>query len=270
MRLTVLVDNNTIIDQYYYGEPAVSYYIEDGNNRILFDVGYSDLYLKNAEKMNINLDNLNFIVISHGHDDHTGGLQFYPDKTERNKKTVLLSHPDALKEKKLGELAIGSPLDLSELNKSFHCITSKNPYQLNDRWTFLGEIPRVFDFEISEPIGTISNQGQQVPDFLLDDSALVYHGKDGLFMFTGCSHSGICNITEYAKTICEDNRISGIIGGFHLPEMNARASGTIDYLQHQNISMLYPGHCASFTVQAELYQRMPVTPIGVSLQIEVF
>jgi 7,8-dihydropterin-6-yl-methyl-4-(beta-D-ribofuranosyl)aminobenzene 5'-phosphate synthase len=78
-------------------------------------VGYSDLYLKNAEKMNINLDNLNFIVISHGHDDHTGGLQFYPDKTERNKKTVLLSHPDALKEKKLGELAIGSPLDLSEL-----------------------------------------------------------------------------------------------------------------------------------------------------------
>ena len=50
MKLKVLVDNNTFIDMYYLGEPAVSYYIEDGNDKILFDVGYSDIFIKNAEK----------------------------------------------------------------------------------------------------------------------------------------------------------------------------------------------------------------------------
>ena len=53
MKLKVLADNNTFIDMYYLGEPAVSYYIEDGNDRILFDVGYSDVFMKNAKKMNI-------------------------------------------------------------------------------------------------------------------------------------------------------------------------------------------------------------------------
>ena len=51
MKLKVLEDNNTLIDMYYLGEPAVSYYIEDGNDKILFDVGYSDAFMKNAENM---------------------------------------------------------------------------------------------------------------------------------------------------------------------------------------------------------------------------
>ena len=48
MQLTVLVDNNTLIDRYYLGEPGVAYYLEDGDVRILFDVGYSDIFLRNA------------------------------------------------------------------------------------------------------------------------------------------------------------------------------------------------------------------------------
>ena len=80
MRLKVLEDDNTFIDNYYLGEPAVSYYIEDGNNKILFDTGYSDAFIKNANKMDINLNKLNKLVISHGHNDHTGGLKYFFDK----------------------------------------------------------------------------------------------------------------------------------------------------------------------------------------------
>ncbi len=72
MKLKVLEDNNTFIDMYYLGEPAVSYYIEDGNDKILFDVGYSDAFMKNAKKMNIDLDKVNKLVISHGDYDHMG------------------------------------------------------------------------------------------------------------------------------------------------------------------------------------------------------
>ena len=76
MKLKVLEDNNTFIDMYYLGEQAVSYYIEDGEDKILFDAGYSDAYLKNAKKMNVDIDSINKVVISHGHDDHTRGLKY--------------------------------------------------------------------------------------------------------------------------------------------------------------------------------------------------
>lgn len=61
MKLTILVDNNTYIDKYYYGEPAVSYYIETEGKRVLFDTGYSDVILRNAEKMGINLKYLTHV-----------------------------------------------------------------------------------------------------------------------------------------------------------------------------------------------------------------
>ena len=74
MKLTVLVDNNTIIDRYFYGEPGVSYFIEDEDIKALFDVGYSKLFIKNAIKMGLDIKNIDSVVISHGHNDHTGGL----------------------------------------------------------------------------------------------------------------------------------------------------------------------------------------------------
>ena len=67
MKLVVLVDNNTLNDKYYIGEPAVSYYIEVDGKKVLFDTGYSDVFIRNARKMNINVDNIDAIAISHGH-----------------------------------------------------------------------------------------------------------------------------------------------------------------------------------------------------------
>ena len=74
MRLTVLMDNNTYIDRYFTGEPAVSYYIEDGDRKILFDTSYSGAFLDNAGNMDIDISEITDVVISHGHNDHTGGL----------------------------------------------------------------------------------------------------------------------------------------------------------------------------------------------------
>ncbi|MDO5844607.1 MAG: MBL fold metallo-hydrolase, partial [Methanocorpusculum sp.] len=74
MQLTVIVDNYTFIYKYFYGEPGLSFYIEDDGDKILFDCGYSDLFKSNAEKIGIDLSELTKVVFSHGHDDHTGGL----------------------------------------------------------------------------------------------------------------------------------------------------------------------------------------------------
>jgi 7,8-dihydropterin-6-yl-methyl-4-(beta-D-ribofuranosyl)aminobenzene 5'-phosphate synthase len=100
MKLTVLVDNNTLIDRYFYGEPGVSYFIEDEGNKILFDLGYSDVFIKNAQKLNIDLLNLDFVVLSHGHLDHTWGLdpliRLYTEAIIENlnhKNPIIIAHP---------------------------------------------------------------------------------------------------------------------------------------------------------------------------------
>ena len=82
--------------------------------------------------------------------------------------------------------------------------------------------------------------GEKVDDNIEEDSAIVYKGNEGLFIITGCSHSGICNIIEYAKKICNENRILGIIGGFHLFECNKRIEKTVEYLKENSIELLYP------------------------------
>ena len=108
MKLTILVDNNTFIDQYYHGEPAASFYIETEGEKILFDTGYSDILISNAEKMNIDLKRITHIVLSHGHDDHTKGLKYLKDVIDLA-QVKLIAHPDCFLPKYNEDLYIGSP-----------------------------------------------------------------------------------------------------------------------------------------------------------------
>jgi len=70
-----------------------------------------------------------------------------------------------------------------------------------------------------------------VADYLWDDSGLVYECPQGIVVITGCSHSGICNLIEYAKAVTGDSRVLGVIGGFHLFEVTDQVLQTIDYLK---------------------------------------
>lgn len=267
MKLKVLEDNNTFIDMYYLGEPAVSYYIEDGNEKILFDTGYSDAYIKNAKMMNIDLDKVNKLIISHGHDDHTGGLK-YLFKEKRN--IELISHPECFNYKEDDKgLFIGSPLSKEELSKVCSLNLSKEPIQVSEHITFLGQIPILNDFEPRYSIGKSIINGKKVNDTIEDDSAIVYKSDKGLFIITGCSHSGICNIIEYAKKVCNDNRIYGVIGGFHLFDINERLEKTINYLKENNIKLLYPCHCVSLKAKIEMSKTLDINEVGVGLEIEI-
>lgn len=268
MKLKVLVDNNTYIDNYYYGEPAVSYYIEDEGTRLLLDVGYSDLFLKNALAFGIDLSEVDVIAISHGHDDHTGGLKPFFEQNMGHSVTVV-AHPDAFHAKVIDGLSIGSPLSQASLEGVGKLVLSKVPMKVSPNITFLGEIPRVHAFEKNEPIGQRLKGDVYVPDDLLDDTAFVYQSEEGLTIITGCSHSGICNIIDYAKTVCHDERVQNVIGGFHLFKINERVCRTIDFLKAQAISGLYPCHCTSFEVRAEMFKSLKVKEVGVGFELTV-
>ena len=202
MKLTVLVDNNTLIDRYYLGEPGLSFYIEDGDRKILFDTGYSNAFVINAKKMNIDLEKVDTVVLSHGHNDHTGGLQYLSDLRQ---SINVYAHPEADEDKSYEGLDISMPVRFEQLNDNFKVTLSRKPLNITDKLVFLGEIER--------------NWQQVAPleeDDLEDDTAMVYKGEKGLFIITGCSHSGIINICEYSKKVTGINRINGIIGGFHM------------------------------------------------------
>ena len=263
MKLKVLVDNNTFIDMYYLGEPAVSYYIEDGNDRILFDVGYSDVFMKNAKKMNLDLNKVNKLVISHGHDDHTGGLRYF-FKEKRN--IELISHPESFNYKEDDKgLCISSPLTKEELSKVCNLNLTKEPIKISEHITYLGEIPVKNRYTIGK---TIIN-GEKIDDYIKEDSAIVYKSEKGLFIITGCSHSGICNIIEYAKKVCNETKIYGVIGGFHLFENDEILKNTIKYFKDNNIELLYPCHCVSLEAKVEIAKQIHIKEVGVGLELDI-
>ncbi|MGL5353928.1 MAG: MBL fold metallo-hydrolase, partial [Clostridium sp.] len=241
MKLKVLVDNNTYIDQYYCGEPAVSYYIEDEDSKFLLDVGYSNLFLKNINEFAIKIEDINTIVISHGHDDHTRGLKYYFEENPE-KHISIIAHPDAFKEKSLKDLKICSPILEEKLNRKCNLILSKEPMKISKNITFLGEIPQINEFEKRKAIGKQIKNNELADDYVLDDTAIVYKSEKGIYIITGCSHSGICNIIEYSKKVCNDNRVLGVIGGFHLFDTDDKLKKTIEYLSNNKLTELYPCH----------------------------
>ena len=262
MKIIILTDNTTRIDEYYLGEPGVSYYIEDDGRKILFDTGYSDVFVRNAEKMGIELSEVDTVVLSHGHDDHTRGLLFLP-KSE--KKRTLYAHPDIFLPKKFEEEEIGIPISLKKAAELFELKLSEKAVKITNRITFLGEIPRGNDFEAKRALGEkMTENGTWEPDFLPDDSAIVYDGgEEGITVITGCSHAGICNIVEYAKKVCENEKINGIIGGFHMMKLTSRVTKTVEYLQKQSPKRLCPCHCTCFHARAAIHAAVPIEEVCV-------
>ena len=277
MKLKVLLDNNTLIDRYFLGEPGVSYLIEDENVRILFDMGYSDAFIKNAHKLNENLLDLDYLVVSHGHIDHTWGLvplvQMYTEakiEGHNHKTPSLIAHPEAFLYKEFkGSEEIGSILEINKLGKHFDLKLTKEPLWLTNNIVFLGEIERTNDFENTEPLGTYEKDGVKSDDYLIDDTALVYKSPKGLVIVTGCSHAGICNITKYAKMICKDDRIIDIIGGFHLLNPSEKQlESTKKYFKSSKINTVHACHCTDLKSKIELSKVVDVKEVGSGLILE--
>lgn len=257
MKLTVLCDNNTIIDRYLLAEPGVSCFIEDDGFRLLFDMGYSDVFMRNANALGIDISRLDAAAFSHGHNDHTGGLAYYSEKYDM-KELRVLGHSATFEAKQHDGMDVGSPLSTQCLSKICRLELGTKPVKLTKRLTYLGEIPRRTDFEKCG-----------FADGVPDDTALVYDGDEGLFIVTGCSHSGICNIVQYARQTVGKEKVSGIIGGFHMFDTDAQFIMTAQYLRTLGAKRLWPCHCVSLAVKAGLMARgLPVLELGSGEVIE--
>lgn len=275
MNLTVLVDNNTLIDRYFKGEPAVSFFIEAEGKQILFDTGYSDLFISNAQKMGIDLLNLDYVVLSHSHLDHTWGLPhliaYYTEaviEKDGYKTPTLVTHPDTFAFRSMGEIKeLGSIISREKAAVFFDLNLSKEPVWLTDNLVFLGEIERNNDFEAQNPIGKVIKNGVKEDDYVIEDSAMAYKSSEGLIIITGCSHAGICNIIDKAIEVCSEKKILDVIGGLHLQNPSEKQlKGTMECMEKLNPKEVHACHCTDLQSKIALAGVVNIQEVGVGLQ----
>ncbi len=251
MKLSVLTENTASGN--FLAEFGLSYFIEHEDATVLFDTGNTDVFLRNAEKLGIDTDQADTVVLSHGHWDHGNGLRYI-----KNKK--LVCHPDAFMKRyrKNSKENIGLALSYEELEQRFELITSKEPYPVSKNMIFLGEIPRKTPFE-AQSTAFVDQYGEA--DFVPDDSALAVIDNDELIVISGCAHSGICNIVEHAKTVTGLNIVRMVIGGFHLKENNRQTRETIRYFRDQKVGDIFPSHCTQLPALAAFYREFEMEQI---------
>ena len=242
---------------------------------MLFDAGASDAFLRNAQVMDIDLDTVTDIVLSHGHHDHTGGLphalRHFAERAcragecSRIPMPEVVLHPDALlpRRRMSTEKDPGKQLGMSPETRTLlqdwpkHLITA--PQLLTRNLFHLGEIPRAYP-ENQALLGELERPQGFEPDRILDDCALAYvrenvEGKD-LVIIAGCAHAGIINVIEHAKAVTGVDKVHTVIGGLHMKDASDEVKGqTLRYFDDQDIDILYGCHCTGKALDGVARQR---------------
>ena len=257
MKISILTDNTASRD--FTAEHGLSYFIEH-DKKILLDTGHSDLFIKNAEALSIDVNEADYIVLSHGHWDHGNGLKYL-------RRKPLICHPAVFNKKyNLDRKSIGLEMPYDEAIKKFELGVSKDPVELSENLIFLGEIPRTTDFE-SKETPFIDESG--MPDFVPDDSAIAAIDNGELVVITGCSHSGICNIIEYAKKVTGIDKIRTVIGGFHLKDDGEQTQKTIQYFKKAGIKYICPSHCTELPALAAFYNEFKIRQVQAGMVLDI-
>jgi len=276
MEIFILIDNATLTDRYFRAEPGFSLFLKEGDTNLLFDTGYSDLFITNAHKMGVNPLLADWIVLSHSHLDHTGGLdtlvkcavEAWMEGWDISSPTIL-AHPDLFTPRRVGPgTEIGCYVARDTLASLGEIQLSADPVWITDQIVFLGEIERIFNFEGMQTAGEVFRDGRFVPDPVIDDSGIACVTEKGLVVITGCAHSGICNTIEQARRITGEERVVDVIGGFHLLDAALdQIKGTCRYFESLQPAAVHACHCTDFQVKCALSKVAPVEEVGIGLRI---
>jgi 7,8-dihydropterin-6-yl-methyl-4-(beta-D-ribofuranosyl)aminobenzene 5'-phosphate synthase len=259
LKLTTLSENSASMGP-YIAEWGLSILAETERSTILLDTGASFSAVHNAQALGVELGNIDSIVLSHGHSDHTGGLR---EALRCIKKEVdIIAHPDIFQakyDKREGKPAkyIGIPFQREELESlGARFRLSKEPFEVGPEIVSTGEIPMVTDYEKVDPALFVKNGAEWELDMVMDDQALVFKTQEGLVVVPGCAHRGIINTLFHAQRIAGTDRIYGVVGGSHLiGTSEERLWQTIGALKDLGVQKLGLCHCTDLPVAAILVQE---------------
>lgn len=283
VRIKILADNLVGFRGRFLGQHGASYYIEakigEQYKKILVDSGWNaEALLFNMKNLEVDPKNLDAIVITHGHWDHTGGLIKVLENAG-GKTIPIIMHPNALKTRFISEpfirpVGIVSFSELSELKKlGGYPILSRDPIKLFPGVWTTGEIERRNDFEkVEENYEFVDSEGRVRHDDILDDIALVLKLREGIGVITGCGHAGIVNILEKAFSLTGSKKVKFVLGGFHLSEASdERIFKTVQSLSSLDIEAIYAGHCTGTKAICEMLKAFgsKLKQIYVGMTIEI-
>ena len=242
--------------------------IDDGPHtyRILFDTGISPGGLvHNMSLLDLDPRDIDIIVLSHGHFDHTGGLVGLVEKLG-GKNLPLILHPDSFNVRRLhtkeGIIPIPTPSRSYLAASMIDVIEEPQPsYLFNGALLVTGEIQRTTPFEHGFPVQERFDGQDWIGDALvLDDQAMVINIKNqGLVVITGCGHAGIINTLNYATRLTGESNIAAVIGGFHLSGTDFAPSipKVIEAFDVLKPKRILPAHCTGMSATIAIAQAFP-------------
>ena len=235
--------------------------------RILFDAGLTpDGLVENMRRLDLSPKDVEVIALSHGHFDHTTGLDGIVRALGRPNLPVII-HPEFWSRRRIA-IPGREPFELPSTSKSalrgagFEIVEEKQPsFLLDGSLLVTGEVDRTTDFERGFPIHQAFRDGAWQPDpLILDDQAVVVNVADrGLVVITGCGHSGIVNIVRYARKLTGVERVYAVIGGFHLngPLFEPIIPATCQALAEMAPQVIVPAHCTGWRATHALAAAFP-------------
>ena len=253
----VILSDNCASARVARGEHGLSYFIEIGGRRALFDVGQGLVLAENAQALGVDLGTVEAIALSHGHYDHTGGLPIAL-ASARGSVAVHL-HPDALQPKYNGTRPIGMPpaARAALAGPNVRLVESREPGEVVPGLFRTGEIPRPHPEEVLAEIFHLDPDGRAV-DPLLDDQSLYFDTPEGVVVLLGCAHAGVIHILERVRALTNGRPLRAVLGGLHLGHANeTRLGWVIERLREFRPRLLVPMHCTGPRAAAALWTAFP-------------
>jgi 7,8-dihydropterin-6-yl-methyl-4-(beta-D-ribofuranosyl)aminobenzene 5'-phosphate synthase len=259
--ITILCDNS-ISRSGFVGEHGFSCLIERGGEKYLFDTGPGMSLAMNLKKLNMDLQGLDRIFISHGHYDHTGGLLWVAQQAHR---TEVVAHPAIFSRHMLTDPArpdqppryIGCPASQEELERSGAAFTFiDHTHEVAPGIWFLTGIDRDPEKVPNDQRLVLLEGNRFVPDPIEDDASLLIETDGFPVLILGCAHAGVLNILNHIRETMQIDKLRAILGGTHLmfygPEDLSRV---MDEFEGFSIDRVGVSHCTGFQAAVGLSNR---------------
>ena len=268
MKITTLIENMQDNDKNLKFEHGLSMFLQTKNCNILFDTGKSGDFIDNAHKLNVDLKSTDFLILSHAHYDHCGGVKRLLENYDIKPKLIVSEHFFKKSNKYhysdgklktdfsdgIGYKYIGIDFDEDYIrNKGISInFVKSNVLKINNKVFVFSNFNKKYDFEKVNKNMKIKIDNEYIVDEFDDEIALGVKTSKGIVVLLGCSHPGFLNIISTIREI-SNKKIYAVIGGTHLIEADeSRIKKSIDYLNKFNIDMLGLSHCTGEKAVSEI------------------